>query len=258
MDTSQDRKAKDLAFAHAPAALRAPCKTRQARAVCSRLREPIVSARRVNRAHLIEKLLALSGDENSGDTVTSVVLSWAHGVVVNLNLCPFAEHELDSGTVRVVNARTATTENNARLVFHRECLHLLDADRSELSTTLIALPLCAAVTGDFLAFTEMVHDLEDMIENDDRFADHIMIAAFHPKHQWADASSEADPINYDKRAPVPIINLLRTAQVDEYIEQGRTSGILERNQRTLERLGNAYLEKIYSELAAQLENARQH
>lgn len=90
--------------------------------------------------------------------------------------------------------------------------------------------------------------MEAAIETDERLVDEVMLACFHPLHQWADTEGVDDAINFDKRAPYPVINLLRAGQVDQYVREGRTQGILERNQHTLQMLGVEKLKEMYGSL----------
>ena len=49
----------------------------------------------------------------------------------------------------------------------------------------------------------------------------IQLAFFHPGFQWADAE-EHDPLNFEKRAPFPTINLLRAAKIRDYANEQKT------------------------------------
>ena len=49
----------------------------------------------------------------------------------------------------------------------------------------------------------------------------IQLAFFHPGFQWAD-SEEHDPLNFEKRAPFPTINLLRAAKIRDYANEQKT------------------------------------
>jgi Fe-S-cluster containining protein len=72
----------------------------------------------------------------------------------------------------------------------------------------------------------------------------IQLAFFHPMFAWADTSSEREvvdfntPINFEKRAPFPTINLLRAATVREYADQQCTSKIANDNAAALESAEN--------------------
>ena len=61
----------------------------------------------------------------------------------------------------------------------------------------------------------------------------IQLAFFHPLFAWADTEDFNDPLNFEKRAPFPTINLLRAARVREYADEKRTSQISGDNVRAL-------------------------
>lgn len=90
--------------------------------------------------------------------------------------------------------------------------------------------------------------MEEIIERDEHLVDEVMLACFHPLHQWADAQDVDDVVNFDKRAPYPVINLLRAMEVDQYVREGRTQHILERNQRTLQTMGVKKMKEMYRSL----------
>lgn len=179
-------------------------------------------------------------------TVVEVrIMAWARVVVCGLRLCPFAEGVLDSNTVRL-RVSGAENEREALEEFASEVSVLLGSSPKSISTTLLVLPRFAPT--DFLRFHDLCAELERKIELSQSLVDEVMLACFHPLHQWGDSESLDDAINFDKRAPYPVINLLRASEVDKYVEQGKTQRILERNQDTLQRMGPARLKELYRSL----------
>lgn len=182
--------------------------------------------------------------KDSDMVVEARTIAWVRVVVIGLNLCPFAEAAMERARVRIVVTRSQGERALEKTVAD-EIRKLEHTEREELETTLIVAPDFAR--DDFLRFHRFGDSLESWIESDDDLVDSVMLARFHPEHAWGDASPD-DPVNFDKRAPYPIINLLRADQVDEYVEQGRTESILERNQHTLERVGYERLREMYKSL----------
>lgn len=170
-------------------------------------------------------------------------MAWARRIVVGLNLCPFAEKPLNAGRVRI-KVDDACNEDDVMVTLDTEIKYLLSKDEDELSTTIIVYPSFAA--HDFSRFYTFSVQLEDVIESDP-LSESIMLAFFHPLHTWGDADVN-DPVNFDKRAPYPIVNILRTEQVDRYVNEGRTQGILERNKRKLQSIGVQHLRQLYQQL----------
>lgn len=181
---------------------------------------------------------------NDVTEVKQVTENWVRDFVVSLNLCPFAEGVLQSRTHRVV-VSGAREETDVKGEVWTEIAELLKASTEDVETTLVVFPRFAE--DDFVRFHEFCVEVEEAVESDDELVDQVMLACFHPQHEYRDGE---DALNYDKRAPYPVVNLLRAASVDEYVEQGRTQGILERNSRTLTRMGSAAVmhkfQRLYS------------
>lgn len=54
---------------------------------------------------------------------------------------------------------------------------------------------------------------------DDEEQQEIQLAFFHPAFEWGDSEEFNSPLNFEKRAPFPTINLLRAATIREYANQ---------------------------------------
>lgn len=177
-------------------------------------------------------------------SVQARTIGWARMVVCGLNLCPFAQQVLDNKSLRL-QVSPVSTELQVKQMVLSEIDYLLQTSPSETSTTLLVFPEFAM--DNFLQFHSCCNELEWMIEKDEQLIDQVMLATFHPLHQWEETDID-DAINFDKRAPYPIINLLRAKQVDEYVRQGKTQMILERNRKTLEKIGGDKLRGMYASL----------
>jgi hypothetical protein len=46
------------------------------------------------------------------------------------------------------------------------------------------------------------------------------VAVFHPQFEFGGLEEEDAVLHYEKRAPIPLINLLRTEAIDRGIEKG--------------------------------------
>ena len=68
----------------------------------------------------------------------------------------------------------------------------------------------------------------------------IQLASFHPNFQWSDSEFD-DALNFEKRAPFPVINLLRAARVREYANSESTKRISGYNVKSLEATGSELL-----------------
>lgn len=175
-------------------------------------------------------------------SVEARTIAWVRNVVSALNLCPFAPPALDRGAVRVTISRARTATSLRRRVLQESRL-LLSSPQEKIETTLVVAPDCLEDFGMYHAFAT---ELQDDLEQSDA---EVMLACFHPKHAYADAfGGEEDPVNYDKRAPYPIVNILRTEVVDQAVLEGLTEGILDRNADTLEKVGVKELRRLYRDL----------
>jgi hypothetical protein len=70
--------------------------------------------------------------------------------------------------------------------------------------------------------------------NLEHVGDDVLIAVFHPQFEFGGLEEEEEVLNFEKRAPIPIINLLRTEAIDRGIAKGITAeSIREHNEEAL-------------------------
>lgn len=208
---------------------------------------------RIQRRYALSARISSETRDEDLDDVSSTyyaqverrTIAWVRQHVIALNLCPFAEGVLRENSHRI-RVSPASTKEGVLGEMEDEMQVLIRASSEEVSTTLLVLPNFAM--DDFVQFYDVCTDIESAIECDENLMDQIMLAFFHPLHEWADSHGTDDAINFDKRAPYPVINLLRAPLVDHYIEEGRTQGILERNRDTLARLGDSRLRDAFHSL----------
>lgn len=176
----------------------------------------------------------------------AVTMGWVRKMVIGLHLCPFAEGVIQEDSHHVV-VSLVSTEQGVRNVVAQEIENLISTSSEEISTTLVVLPRFC--TEDFMTFHTMCLDIEEEVEMSEDLVDEVMLAYFHPLHEWGNVEDgEVEAVNFDKRAPLPVINLLRAKQVDRYVEEGKTEHIVEKNRRTLEKVGTERLEDMFRRL----------
>jgi hypothetical protein len=150
-------------------------------------------------------------------------------------------------------------------------LHLLTVPEEEVATTLLVAPFAFPEFADFYDFmvayedeeltsvldamrgpgaanskakkSRLVNRARDKVEGDKK---EIQLASFHPAFQWAESEFD-DPLNFEKRAPFPVINLLRANRVREYASEESTKRIGGYNAQSL---GTAGSEKLRQEMEA--------
>lgn len=213
-------------------------------------KQAVCAAKRQN----VSMMTIRTGDEDNSAAVfqpctgdiEAQTLEWVQNFVIKLNLCPFAQQILRDGTQRIIVSPISTSTMLWECV-KTEISHLLSVSPKSVSTALLVFPRFAE--DDFLTFHEVCMEMEGQIEDDENLVDEVMLAYFHPFYTWADANSVDDAINFDKRAPFPIVNLLRAPQVDKYIEEGRTQGIVDRNRDMLQKLGDVSVKRLFLSLS---------
>jgi hypothetical protein len=165
--------------------------------------------------------------------IKGIVQRWAVEHVVRLGLCPYAAGVVDK--MRTVVALDIKDAESARKLFLEEARFLIKSPESEVPTTILALPNLFAE--DFMEFHSFTEDLADDLEVGGKLehvGDDVLIAVFHPQFEFGGLEEEEEVLNFEKRAPIPIINLLRTEAIDRGIAKGITAeSIREHNEEAL-------------------------
>ena len=106
------------------------------------------------------------------------------------------------------------------------------AEHAETSTTLIALPGLP----DWDALLDTVGGIEAMLEQAGLDV-HFQVVGFHPDAHY-EGADPADPANASARAPLPVVHLLRSEEIERAIAQHPDpEGIPQANLRLLRSLG---------------------
>ena len=182
-----------------------------------------------------------------------VTRRWIEEFVVQLGLCPFASKPFVQETIRYVVSE-ATDDEQLLEDFFVEGSLLLDVPKEEIATTMLIAPDYA---GDIEQFYSLYVWLTDLLESGDEpvLDDGVQPAFFHP--EWSFEGMSADSaLHYEKRAPCPVVNLLRRADLDEVVATGLKAGrivnqeIAEHNAAELERTGEPTLRRMMAGLGA--------
>lgn len=162
--------------------------------------------------------------------VVKSVERWLTSVVIQLNLCPFANREYRSGKVRFKESSAQTEEDLLKdLVVEMSLL----TRRPEIETTLLIHP---GVLNDFEKFNQFLGFADSVLK-----AMHLegvyQIASFHPDYQFAE--TEVDDVeNFTNRSPYPILHILREQSLEHAIENHPdTEKIPDDNIRLMHTLG---------------------
>lgn len=159
---------------------------------------------------------------------------WIERAVIGLNLCPFAKAVYVRDQVRLVLSDASTAEALLEQLAE-ELLLLRDTPAEQLDTTLIVHP---QVLGDFLDYNDFLDSADAAVEALDLHGV-LQVASFHPHYQFAGAAAN-DVGNCTNRSPWPTLHLLREDSVERAVAAfPDPEVIVERNLRTLEKLGHA-------------------
>ena len=160
--------------------------------------------------------------------------SWLTAFIITYNICPFAKHVHEAGSIRY----RVLNDNNMELCLTgliAECRHL-DAEPATETTLLILAKACTQFD-DFLDLTAIA---EQLLE-DQGYAGVYQLASFHPDYCFA-GEAENDPANYTNRSPYPMLHIIREASIEQALNSyPNPEQIPERNIALTRKLG---LEKI--------------
>jgi hypothetical protein len=165
---------------------------------------------------------------------------WIQSFVVELNLCPFAQHV----TVRDVIRYTACANESLQDILHalHEEMDWLDSD-PETETSFLILTSGMKDFSDFNDCLAMAQELLVMMNWVGRY----QLVGFHPHHQF-DGADPDDAENYTNRSPYPMVHILRESSVTQAVDATANIALIpKRNTDTLNQLGVEVLIKRWQD-----------
>lgn len=157
---------------------------------------------------------------------------WVEGVVVAHDLCPFA------AAVRRHTRYSVCRSADPLPTFETELSELRAIDPAVAATTLVLLP--GDEFASFEALMELQPDVQDLA--DELGGASVQVLPFHPHATYAEEDDLEDAFDFSTRSPVPMLHLLREADVhaaeDSWLARGG-SPIQERNAAYLRGMGFA-------------------
>ncbi|MFT6406991.1 MAG: hypothetical protein ACJAQ6_000401 [Arenicella sp.] len=168
------------------------------------------------------------------------VENWLTSIVIDLNLCPFAQREYRNNSIRFKTSFAELEEQIVRdLVVELSLLNKHEA----LQTTLLILPTALSEFehfNDFLGFADSL--LVEM-----NFDGVFQLASFHPEYRFAGTSKD-DAENFTNRAPYPMLHILRESSLDWAIdEHPDTDQIPLDNIALMNKLGVDHMRKMLAD-----------
>jgi len=160
-----------------------------------------------------------------------VVDRWIQQVVIDLGLCPFAYEVHAKKQILFVTTEFREAEPFVELL--QNCItHILSSDLTE-TTALIIINSGLEKFEDYMLVYYSLEKLLPQLEQ----GEEIQLASFHPDYSFADAESDSLS-NYTNRSPLPIIHLLRRADVTAAIDSHpEIASVPTDNIRKMEELG---------------------
>ena len=173
-------------------------------------------------------------------TVLSVK-RWVQAFVIEMNLCPFAKHEILNKRVRFATTK-ATTEAKLLKSLQDE-LELLNDDPS-IETTLL---IHSNVLQDFNSYNQFLNCADKLLFDMD-LEGIYQLASFHPNYQFSGTCVD-DTENYTNRSPYPLLHLIREESLERAISQHPDiDQVPIQNMALMNSLGRTKLEELFENL----------
>jgi len=177
---------------------------------------------------------------NSDQQMIQQTDCWLKTVVIQENLCPFAQRVVEQQQLRY-HVSHATQQQSLQADILSELQHLSTTSAETVATTLFII---ADMFDDFFDFNEQLNWIENLLDEHNLVGE-IQIATFHPHYQFAGSAAD-DASNYSNRSPYPMLHFIREAQLEEVIAHyPNPERIPQRNIQHLTELG---LEQLQNRL----------
>jgi hypothetical protein len=197
-------------------------------------------------------------------------VSWVQAIIADYAICPFTLNAFEAGIPKgnvgyIVS--NATTIDEAYRDYFVESSKMFSADLVDVATILLVYPnvrcfddidcfLGFARTLDVLASNEtscgIMFELFNEVDNvyfhpdfvfEDK--DEQVIFLFDENNEIIGTSDEViSPINYARRSPYPVINVLRSSQVKNLQKNIPSGKIFYGNKEKLDKIGSAVLQEM--------------
>lgn len=135
---------------------------------------------------------------------------WLKSIIIELNLCPFAQREFINDRIRY-QLCDATTLDFALLSLADECQYL--DEHADTETTLLIFSDYFNHFDDFLELIEYA----DLLIDELNYRGTYQLAHFHPDYCF-DGVAADDASNFTNRAPWPVLHILREDSLQKAID----------------------------------------
>lgn len=165
--------------------------------------------------------------------------SWLEGLVIGLNLCPFAQRVIDDNSLHI-----AVCDGDDEPEWVAELLRQLDfiwqSDENTVATSLLVF---SQGLKDFEEFWDFVGLAEELL-TEAGLEGHIQLASFHPEYCFEGVSPD-HPGNYTNRSPYPTLHFIREQQLSAALQSfSHPEKIPEQNVQRLTEMGVPEIRKL--------------
>ncbi len=140
--------------------------------------------------------------------------AWVENVVIDLNLCPFAQPSWGLGFWDI-----STLEGNDHMELIKGSISMIEETvknmlEGPLENQLIVMPECL---DEFLPFLNLCSIIEMELEHSGAL-DSVQMVVFHPQFRF-EGESVDDRGNYVNRSPYPTIHILKKDSIDKALSK---------------------------------------
>jgi hypothetical protein len=173
----------------------------------------------------------------SDTTIIQRTRCWVKSVVIDLNFCPFAKHELEAGRVHFQVSHDVDLEQ-ALLCLVAECQRLDESP--EIETTLLVYTEAFNRFDDYLELLAMANDLLVSLGYEGTY----QLASFHPEYCFA-GDNQQSAANFTNRSPYPVLHLIRESSLERVLANyPEPESIPQRNIKVAQEKGLEQMQNI--------------
>jgi hypothetical protein len=198
------------------------------------------------------------------EEVLQVAHRWVKAMIADFSVCPYTLDDESAGKPKGgirYSVSDARTVEEAFRDFWAEVYTILSAPEVDISTSLVWFPGPLFSNVEF--FESFCAALDDALPNSSlQFEDQVQLVYFHPEFKFKDkdaqvyfifdddgnvmglSSEVVEPINFARRSPWPMVNLLRTPRVKELQKSVPEGKVFAENKERLNAIGTPVLQKM--------------
>lgn len=171
-------------------------------------------------------------------TIIKQTKHWLSSVVIELDLCPFAGHELRRNSIRY-NVISETDIELCLMALFDDFV-VMDKDDA-IETALLIFPAAFQQFDEFLDYI----DFSNNLLVDSGYEGVYQLATFHPDYVFSETDYD-DASNFTNRSPYPMLHILRESSIERaLVDYPSPEGISDTNIARLRKLGNEKMKTLF-------------